>query len=175
MKPFMMYIIGISGSGKTTIATRLTDELRKRNVDNLQFIDGDVIREELTGIFGYTYEERMKNNRVVCVVCDYLLRNNINVILAQVAGHQAMRDQVKNNTCGDYIEVYAKCSLEECESRDVKGYYRKVKEGQMENLNGANTDFEIPKASDIVIDTERLTVDESVDLIMRLLVDRGYI
>lgn len=175
MKPFLMYIVGISGSGKTTIATKLTEELKNRGMNNLQFIDGDVIRDELDGVFGYTYEERMKNNKTVCVVCSYLTRNNINVILAQVGGYQAMRDQVKMNAGGEYIEVYVKCSIEECERRDVKGYYRKVKDGAMENLNGKNISFETPINSDLVIDTEQFTIDEAVNRIICLLESKAYI
>ncbi len=175
MKPFMMYFVGISGSGKTTIATKLTEELKRRGMDNLQFIDGDVIRSELDGIFGYTYEERMHNNKIVCVVCSYLTRNNINVILAQVGGYQSIRDQVRQNAGGDYIEVYLKCSTEECERRDVKGYYKKVRDGEMDNLNGSNATYEVPQNSDLVIDTEQVTADEAVEQVLILLESRGYL
>lgn len=175
MKPFMMYMVGISGSGKTTIATKVTEKLKSRGMNNLQFIDGDVIRDELQGIFGYTYEERMSNNKTVCVVASYLTRNNFNVILAQVGGYQAMRDQVRNIAGGEYIEVYVKCSTEECERRDVKGYYKKVKAGEMENLNGSNAEFEIPQNSDLILDTERISIDEAVNQVISLLEQRNYI
>lgn len=175
MKPFMMYMVGISGSGKTTIATKVKEELKSRGMNNLQFIDGDVIRGELDGIFGYTYEERMRNNKAVCVVASYLIRNNFNVILAQVGGYQAMREQVRNSTGGEYIEVYVKCSTEECERRDVKGYYKKVKAGRMENLNGSNAEFEIPQKSDLILDTERISINEAVNQVISLLEQRSYI
>ena len=169
MKPFVVYLIGISGSGKTTIATRLAEELKKRGMSNLQFIDGDVIRDEMDGLFGYTYEERMKNNKVVCLVLSYLIRNNINVILAQVAGYQEMRDQVKRKSGGEYIEIYVKCSVDECSRRDVKGYYKRAKSGNMQNMNGLDTLFEIPKKSDLVIDTERVSIDSAVNQVIGLL------
>ncbi len=175
MKPFMMYMVGISGSGKTTIATKLTEELKNRGMKNLQFIDGDVIRDELDGIFGYTYEERMRNNKTVCVVCSYLTRNNINVILAQVGGYQAMRTQVKNNFPDSYIEVYVKCSVEECSRRDVKGYYEKIRKGEMKNLNGSDEAYEIPTNSDIVVNTETETVEECVEKIIKYLEGKGYL
>lgn len=175
MKPFVMYMVGISGSGKTTIATKLTEELKKRGMNNVQFIDGDEIRSELEGLFGYTYEDRMKNNKIVCVVASYLTRNNINVILAQVAGYQEMRDQVRSRARGEYIEVYVKCSREECERRDVKGYYKKIKDGTMKNINGSDVKFEVPKRSDLVLDTEVISIDEAVDQLIKLLEQKKYL
>jgi len=172
--PFLIYFVGISGSGKTTIAERVSQALTERGLHNLQFIDGDIIRSELNGIFGYSFEERMKNNRVVCVIASYLLRNNINVILAQVGGYQAMREQVCSIAGNNYIEIYVKCSVEECARRDVKGYYHRAQKGEMDNLNGKNTDFEIPEKSDLVIDTEKCSIDEAVDMVLRVIEKKGY-
>ncbi len=174
-KPFLIYLIGTSGSGKTTIGEKLDAELRRMGLNQIQFIDGDIIREELKGLFGYTHEERMKNNRVVCVVASYLLRNSISVILAQVGGYQAMRDQVRNVREGEYIEIYIKCSPEECERRDVKGYYKGIREGTISNINGKDDVFETPSKSDLVIDTEMLDEHESVCKIIELLRFKGYI
>ena len=175
MKPFLIYFIGISGSGKTTIASRLTEKLRIRGLDKLQFIDGDVIRSELDGLFGYTFEERMKNNRVVCVVASYLIRNGINVILAQVAGYEAIRKQVKQYFPESYIEIYVKCSVEECARRDVKGYYRDVKCGKMKNLNGSDSQFEEPTDCDLIIDTEKVSCEEAVKMVINYLEEKKYL
>lgn len=173
-KKFMMYMIGRSGSGKTTIANALAEELKKRGMRNLQVIDGDVIREQFGGIFGYTREERLKCNQAVRVVIKYLLDNDISVILAQVAPYEEIRRLVKTHFENEYIEVYIKCSYEECARRDVKGYYRKEMNGQMENLNGANDVYEIPLNSDVVIDTENETVGAAVDKIKAYLEANGY-
>lgn len=173
-KKFMMYMIGRSGSGKTSIANALAEELKKRGMRNLQVIDGDVIREQFGGIFGYTREERLKCNQAVRVVIKYLLDNNISVILAQVAPYEEIRRLVKNQFKNEYIEVYIKCSYEECAKRDVKGYYRKEMNGQMENLNGANDVYEIPLNSDVVIDTESETVGAAVEKIKAYLEENGY-
>ncbi len=174
MKPFIIFMVGISGSGKTTISKELEKRLRERGMEHLQFIDGDVIRDEFGGIFGYTFEERMRNNRAVCVVSSYLLRNDISVILAQVGAYQKMREQVRSFFPTQYIEVYVKCSVEECARRDVKGYYKKLENGEMENLNGSNDTYEIPQHSDVVVDTEKLTVGECVEEIIRCLEAKGY-
>ena len=80
-KKFMIYMVGRSGSGKTTIANALEERMRKQGYNNLQVIDGDIIREQFGGVFGYTREERLKCNQAVRVVVKYLLDNNISVIL----------------------------------------------------------------------------------------------
>jgi len=169
MKPFFIYLIGISGSGKTTIAIELEKRLQNRRIEKLQFIDGDVIRDELSNIFGYTFEERMKNNKVVCVVASYLIRNGISVILTQVAAYKKMRDQVRSFFNDSYVEVYVKCSAKECARRDVKGYYNNAKDGKMNNLNGFNDEYEVPQNSSVIVDTEKMSVEECVDRIMEYL------
>ena len=173
-KNFMMYMVGRSGSGKTTIANALEEELRKKGMQQLQVIDGDVIRQQFGDIFGYTYEERTKCNRAVRVVVKYLLDNHISVILAQVASYEDMRKKVRETFSNEYIEVYVKCSYEECARRDVKGYYKKQQNGEMENLNGANDTYEIPQNSDMIIDTEKETVSEAVQRIIAYLEENGY-
>lgn len=174
MQNFMIYMVGISGSGKTTIASALEQELRKRGKKNLQFIDGDVIRSQVGNLFGYTFEERMKMNQVVRVVAQYLIQNHISVILAQVGAYEIMRSKVREAFAEHYIEVFVKCSYDECARRDVKGYYKKQKNGQMENLNGANDFFEVPKNSDLVIDTEKTSVEQAVQMIINYLEEKGY-
>ncbi len=174
-KVFMMYIIGLSGSGKTTIANALEVELKKRGRGSLQVIDGDVIREQFGDSFGYTYEERLKCNRAVRTVVQYLLDNSISVILSQVAPYEEMRNRVREQFKEAYIEIYIKCSYEECARRDVKGYYKKQKSGDIKNLNGANDIFEIPLNSDIVIDTEKETVAEAVQRIVNYLKENRYV
>lgn len=173
-KAFMMYLIGRSGSGKTTIANALGERLRKEGMQNLQIIDGDVIRGQFGGIFGYTYEERMKCNQAVRVVVQYLLGNGISVVLAQVAAYEEMRKKVREQFEKEYIEVYVKCSCEECARRDAKGYYKMQKSGVIQNLNGADDVYETPQNSDVVIDTERETVPEAVEKIISYLMEQGY-
>lgn len=172
--PFLLYLIGTSGSGKTTIANGLAKELKQRGDLSFQVIDGDVIRREFGGIFGYTYEERMKCNQAVRVVVLYLLNNGISVILAQVAPYEEMRARVREQFRQQYIEVYIKCSQEECRRRDVKGYYQKEAQGTIEHLNGANDRFDIPKNSDLIIDTEQETKAAAVQRILQYLEERGY-
>lgn len=172
---YIIYMIGTSGSGKTTLANALEERLIKKGVKKLQVIDGDIIREQLGNMFGYTYEERMKCNQVVRIVVQYLLENNISVILTQVAAYEEMRRKMREHFKEKYIEIYVKCSYEECAKRDVKGYYKKQKEGLIENLNGAGDIYEVPLNSNLIIDTEKESVDSAVDKILEYLTYEGII
>lgn len=171
----IVYMIGTSGSGKTTIANALKEELDKRGVKQLQLIDGDVIGQQFGGLFGYTYEERMKNNQAVRVVIQYLLDNNISVILTQVAPYEEVRRKMREHFGERYVEIYVKCSYEECVRRDPKGYYKKHKEGKMENLNGADDTFEVPLNSDLIIDTEEESVFDAVDKLVKFFEEKNLI
>lgn len=171
----MIYIIGMSGSGKTTIANALAERLKKFSSYQLQVIDGDIIRQQFGNIFGYTYEERMKCNQAVRVVVKYLLNNGISVILSQVAAYKEMRSKVRAEFGGAYIEIYVKCSYEERAKRDVKGYYKRYQSGEMQNLNGVNDIYEIPESSDIVIDTENETIEEAIHKIISYLKELKYL
>lgn len=174
-KLFMIYMVGRSGSGKTTLAHALEKKLQKNEKIHLQLIDGDVIRQKFGDIFGYTYEERMKCNQAVRVVVQYLLDNGISVILAQVAAYEEMRRKVREQFADNYIEVYVKCSYEECARRDVKGYYKKKESGEIQNLNGADDVFEVPQKSDIIIDTEMESIDSAVERILQYLEVHEYV
>ena len=127
-KTFSLVFTGLSGSGKTTLAKQVTDELKKRGV-HVQLIDGDDFRNELGNLFGYTREERMKHNRIARTLMRYLNRNNVNVIFTLVAPYEEMRQGMREAVGDAYIEVYAKCTPETCAKRDVKGYYKKQREG----------------------------------------------
>ncbi len=169
-KGFLLYMVGISGSGKTTIARELEKNILSMGKRPLQVIDGDVIRGQFGDIFGYTYEERMKCNQAVRVVVQYLVDNGINVILTQVAAYQKMRDTVRDQFKDNYLEVFVKCSLEECIRRDVKGYYAKG----IDNLNGSTDVFETPRNSELVVDTEKEDVGQAAQKIILYMKEHGY-
>lgn len=174
-KIFMLYIIGRSGSGKTTIAEALSKRLTEEGVKGIQVMDGDVIRQQFGDIFGYSYEERMKCNQVVRVIIQYLIKNGISVVLSQVAAYEAMREKVREQFGEAYIEVYIKCSYEECARRDVKGYYKKLEKKEMSYLNGADDVYEVPENSHIIIDTETESISEGVEKIVSYLKEHGYV
>jgi len=166
-----MYIIGLSGSGKSTIALALEQALREDGI-SIQMIDGDVLREELGGMFGYTKEERAKQGRVAWVLAKYLNQNGIPAVITAVAGYQDLRDRAREFLGTNLIQVYLDCPIEECIRRDAKGYYRNA--GQLKNFIGISERYEIPRDSEITIDTVRSGVDESVDQIMSYLKENGF-
>ena len=173
-KTFSLIFTGMSGSGKTTVADEVNKKLKRLGV-SVQYIDGDEFREEIGNLFGYTREERMKNNQVVRTVVKYLNANGINVIFTLVAPYEEMRQEMRKQIGDAYIEVFARCSLEACTLRDVKGYYKKQRDGNLQNLNGVDDVYEVPCHSEIVIDTEHDAVEECVNKVLDYLRDNDYI
>lgn len=170
---FNVCFTGISGSGKSTLANLLAKEIKERGI-KVQVIDGDILRNELGNLFGYTREERMKNSHVVRILPKYLNQNGIATIIAIVAPYEEMRRELRKFIGDTYIEVFVKCSYHECEKRDIKGYYKRYQKGLLNNLNGADDVFEIPKTSEIVVNTELETIDESVKKILSYLEEHNY-
>lgn len=165
---FCLFLTGISGSGKTTLANAVARQLKKEKI-SCTILDGDDIRSQLGNLFGYTREERMKNSRVVQLLAKKLVENRVNVIAAIVAPYEEMRQQFREYLGDSYIEIFVNCSLDECEKRDTKGYYKAVKEGKMRNLNGANDEYEVPRNSNLIVNTAVETVEESTKRIVEYL------
>lgn len=174
MKIFSLCFTGVSGSGKSTLAILLNEALKNNSIKS-QIIDGDELRAELGHLFGYTKQERIKNTYVARTLAKYLNKSGINTIISIVAPYEEQRDGLRKYLGEAYIEVYVKCSYDECARRDVKGYYQKQKQGMMDNLNGANDVFEIPKNSEIVVDTENNTADQCIETILTYLKEKGYV
>jgi adenylylsulfate kinase len=174
MKIFTICFTGTSGSGKTTLANALGRKLDERNIKN-QILDGDITRKELGNVFGYTKEERAKMTLVNRMLAKYLNQNGINVMLAIVAPYAEVRNAIREYIGDGYIEIYVKCSYEECARRDPKGYYKLEKEGKIKNLNGANDTYEVPQHPKLVIDTEIENVESAIKKIEKYLLENEYI
>ncbi len=170
-KPFILCFSGISGSGKSTLAQMLKERLEEKNLP-VKIIDGDVLRKELGNLFGYTKEERMKQNRVVRILAKYLNDCGICVIIAIVAPFDEMRKEMRSFLGENYIQAYLDCPVEECAARDVKGYYKRA--DKMKNFNGVNDSYEIPDDSEININTVQTNVKKSVEKILEYLREQGY-
>ena len=166
MKPFLLAMFGTSGSGKTTIGTRLDNYFKETGERKVQFIDGDAFRNRCDNIFGYTKEERGKVSKALNATVSYLLENNISVITAGVGAYKEQRRERRNAFPENFIECYVKCSFEECCRRDPKGYYKKFMSGELKNFNVSKVDFEEPENNEILVDTEILTPEQSVAKIL---------
>lgn len=174
IKPFAVCMTGISGSGKTTLANALAKRLRDYGVA-VEVIDGDETRELIGGLFGHSKNERLKMSRVNQTIGWYLLRNKINFFLAVVAPYEEMRAQFREFFGNSYIELYVKAAVGVCAERDVKGLYRLSREGKLENFNGSTDVFEEPAQSNIIIDTDKTSIDESCEIVIYYLRNNGFI
>ncbi|MHA1408319.1 MAG: adenylyl-sulfate kinase, partial [Candidatus Heimdallarchaeaceae archaeon] len=128
-KGVTMLFTGLSGSGKTTISKALAAELKKRGY-KVERLDGDIVRQNLTKGLGFSKEDRDENIRRIGFVCHLLSRNGTIAMMANIAPYRAIRDEIRQRI-GDFMEIYVKCPVEICETRDVKGLYEKAKAGIM--------------------------------------------
>lgn len=170
---FVLWMTGLSGAGKTTIALILVDELKSRGV-KVERLDGDVVRQSLTRDLGFTKEDRDKNIERVTFVAKLLSRNGVACICSFISPYQAVRDQVRAETT-NFIEVFVDAPLEVVKERDVKGLYEKAIAGEIPNFTGISDPFEAPARPDIHVRTDRQTPQESAQMILAHLREEGFI
>ena len=171
---FTLWLTGLSGAGKSTIAEAITPLLRERGV-KVEVLDGDVVRTNLSKGLGFSKEDRDTNIRRIGFVAHLLSRNGVGVITAAISPYREVRDENRDLIGEDFIEVYVRCSIEELTRRDVKGLYEKALRGEIANFTGISDPYEEPLNPEVVVDSEQDTVEEGVDRILKLLEERGYI
>ena len=172
-KGFTLWFTGLACSGKTVLADAIADDLRKRGM-KVERLDGDIVRESLTSDLGFTQEDRNENIKRVTFVAKLLTRNGVAVLASFISPYNKIRAYSRKQI-GDYILVYVKCPLEVCEERDVKGMYAKARAGEIKNFTGINHPFEEPNHADIIVETDKQTVDESKQIILDALEKIGYL
>ena len=170
---FVLWMTGLSGAGKTTIAKILEQKLKARGL-RIERLDGDVVRESLTRDLGFTKEDRDKNIERVTFVAKLLSRNDVGVICSFISPYQAVRDMVREETT-NFLEVFINAPLEVCIDRDVKGLYKQALAGQIENFTGVSDPYEAPVNPDIEVQTATEEPEESAKKLVRALEERGLI
>ncbi|MFW6069135.1 MAG: adenylyl-sulfate kinase [Chloroflexota bacterium] len=170
---FVLWMTGLSGAGKTTIALILVEELKKQGL-KVERLDGDVVRQSLTRDLGFTKEDRDKNIERVTFVAKLLSRNGVACVCSFISPYQAVRDQVREETT-NFIEVFVDAPLEVVMERDVKGLYAKAVAGEIPNFTGISDPFEAPIAPEIHVRTDRQTPEESAQVIIDYLQERGLV
>lgn len=170
---FVLWMTGLSGAGKTTIALLLEAELKARKM-KIERLDGDVVRKSLTRDLGFTKEDRDKNIERVAFVAKLLSRNGVGCICSFISPYQAVRDQVRADTT-NFLEVFIDAPLEVVMARDVKGLYEKAIAGEIPNFTGISDPFEAPTRPDVHIRTDLHTPEESAQMIIGKLEQLGYI
>lgn len=173
-KSYIIWLTGLSGSGKSTIATELERILFSRNYQ-VMILDGDIVRHGLNADLGFSLEDRKENIRRIGEAAKLLMEAGIITIAAFISPYNSDRDRIREIVpIGDFIETYIECPLEECERRDPKGLYKKARAGIIKNFTGIDDPFEKPVNPELIINTQELTLDESVVKILGYLSGNGY-
>ncbi|HRQ41045.1 MAG TPA: adenylyl-sulfate kinase [Chloroflexota bacterium] len=170
---FVVWMTGLSGAGKTTVALEMLRQLDGRNL-RLERLDGDVVREGLTRDLGFSAEDRAKNIERVAFVAKLLSRNGVGCICSFISPYQNVRDHVRAETT-NFLEVFVDAPLDVVIGRDVKGMYKKAIAGEIPNFTGISDPFEAPENPDIHLRTDRETPVESAAKIIIELEKRGLI
>ena len=164
IEPFNLWFTGLPLSGKTTLANRVYEELSNFEIP-LERIDSKDIRDLIPDI-GYTREDRNRHMHRIGHLIKTLQNNSVSTVASFVSPYtesrKAIREMVKNN-----IVVYVKAELETCKKRDINGKYEKALRGEYENFTGVNDVYEEPQHAEIIIDTDKLSIDESVEIIVK--------
>ncbi|RDW16407.1 adenylyl-sulfate kinase [Oceanobacillus arenosus] len=171
----VLWFTGLSGSGKSTLAVEVERELSKRNI-HTYILDGDNIRHGLNADLGFTPEDRLENIRRIGEVTKLFVDAGIITLAAFISPYQKERHQVRGLLDKhEFIEVYVKCSLEEVENRDPKGLYRMARCGKIKNFTGIDAPYESPKNPELIVETDQLSIQDSVKQVIGFLEQNGYI
>ncbi|MTJ12374.1 adenylyl-sulfate kinase [Anabaena sp. UHCC 0187] len=169
----IIWLTGLSGAGKTTIASSVVQELQRRGC-RVELLDGDVVRTNLSQGLGFSKEDRDINVRRIGFVANLLSRNGIIAIIAAISPYREIREELKQTTT-NFVEVYVQAPLTVCESRDIKGLYAKARAGQIQNFTGISDPYEEPLNPDIICITDKFTVEQCVSQVVIYLEKQGYI
>ena len=169
VRPVVVWFTGLSGSGKSTVATWVAAELRRRGL-RVEELDGDSIRHIFPNT-GFTKDERDAHIKRVGYLASKLERNGVFVVASFVSPYQDSRDFVRG-LCANFIEVHVATPIEECERRDVKGLYAKARRGDIRNFTGIDDPYEPPAAPELVIDTSRVSLEDAGRQVMNVLSER---
>jgi adenylylsulfate kinase len=161
----IFWFTGLSGSGKTTMAIAFQAHLKIMNVKSY-ILDGDVIRRGLSSDLGYQLEDGTENCRRVAYICNMLLENDILPIVSLMSPVRKDRDTARKIIQGKFVEVYVDCDVIECERRDVKGLYKKVRNGEIKEFVGISSPYDIPLTPEIHLYTNKSTLTECIEILM---------
>ncbi|HEV2656890.1 MAG TPA: adenylyl-sulfate kinase [Ktedonobacteraceae bacterium] len=170
---FTIWFTGLSGAGKSTLSEAIAQRLQQHG-RNVEILDGDVVRTHLSKGLGFSREDRDTNIKRIAFVCSLLTRNGVINISAAIAPYREARAWARQEI-GNFVEIYVKCSLDVCRQRDVKGLYKLVDEGKIKNFTGVDDPYEEPEQPELVVETDKETLDESLARIFAKLVELEYL
>lgn len=168
----MIWFTGLSGSGKSTLAIAMERELQKRGL-LCRILDGDNIRSGINNNLGFSEADRMENIRRIAEIGKLLVDTGIITLAAFISPNNDMREMAASIIGKqDFMEIYISTPLEECERRDVKGLYAKARRGEIKNFTGISAPFEVPAHPALSLDTSKLSVEESVNKLLELILPK---
>ena len=168
-QPLLLWFTGLSGSGKSTIANCVEQELHKNSIHTYT-LDGDNIRKRLNSDLSFSPEDRTENIRRIAETAHLMMDAGLVVLAAFVSPYRNDRDHIRNIVGYDnMVEIYINTSIEECERRDVKGLYKKARKGEIKNMTGISAPYESPLHPDIQINTEEVTVVDATKQIINFI------
>jgi sulfate adenylyltransferase len=173
---FTVFLTGLSGAGKSTISDALIRELTARDRD-VTVLDGDVVREMLSSELSFSRADRDLNIRRIGWVAGEITRHGGAVVVAAIAPYDAAREQARELVAkhGAFVLVHVATPLEACEARDPKGLYRRARAGEIAQFTGVSDEYEPPSRPDLVLDGSVGTPEQSADLILAHLKERGLV
>jgi adenylylsulfate kinase len=170
----VIWLTGLSGAGKSTLSEALASRLRALG-KRVEVLDGDVVRTHLSRGLGFSREDRDTNVRRIGFVAHLLQRNGVFVITAAISPYRETRAWCRETAGGEFLEVFVNAPLATCIERDVKGLYKKALAGEIKEFTGVSDPYEPPEQPDVEVRTDRVTLDEGVELVLRALHARGYL
>lgn len=170
-----MWFTGLPSSEKSTIAHLIEKKLFNSGI-RTYVLDGDNIRHGLNSNLGFSREDRQENLRRIVELSKLMMDAGLIVLAAFISPYREDRKYVMEKFHNDnFLEIYVKCSVEECEKRDPKGNYEKARAGIIQNYTGVSAPYEEPENPDLIIDTEKLDVESSVQKVLNLLKEKNFI
>ncbi|HEX9104520.1 MAG TPA: adenylyl-sulfate kinase [Polyangia bacterium] len=176
-KGFTLWFTGMSGAGKSTLSAPVVERLRALG-RKVELLDGDVVRTNLSKGLGFTKEDRDVNVRRIGFVANLLSRNGVVAVTAAISPYRAIRDEIRalvTSDGGGFVEVHVHCPVEVLAERDVKGLYKQALAGEIGNFTGVSDPYEPPLHPEVVVDSSKETVDQSIDKILARLRELGYV
>ena len=174
-RSIVLWFTGLSGSGKSTLAHALEEKLFQKGCRTC-VLDGDNVRHGLNSNLDFSEAGRTENIRRISEVSKLMLESGLIVMTAFISPINKDRsDARKLISSDDFIEIYCKASLETCETRDVKGFYKRARAGEIKNYTGVDSPYEVPKNPELIIDTDNQSLEESVSSILNFLESNGII
>jgi adenylylsulfate kinase len=174
-KSVVIWFTGLSGSGKSTLAHSVEEELHNLNYRTF-VLDGDNVRHGLSSNLNFSDDDRKENTRRIGEVAKLMMESGVIVMAAFISPFKKDRNLIRQLLPqGDFIEVYCKTGLEVCESRDVKGLYKRARAGEIKNYTGINSPYETPNNPELVVDTENESLKESIAKVIYFLESKRVI